>query len=645
MSSNEERRIPLCCEICLKNEIDVSSEMIKVAAQKWLFSLGITITLGRHDPSKIVCEKLKKYCDYIVIEPAIPIKIVKEYNEDFKNYKSCKTNNNSNSNDIIDIKSNDDNLENHKNIDNKDNIYNVNHIDTFDHVDNNICKKLYPSHYSVYELNRFNDLNSCDIKCSTQDNDITNNIISNSNIYDEKRKRKKITPLKIVDENKKNKSLVSSLALSQNIVHTSNFSNDLIGKEKKNIYEESNLLFTVPIIGEKSISSIEEDPIILPNFFCVVHVVTYYKNEEHMEEKFNDVSEYDEDQEQIGEKEKNDVPTYIQYILPHLRFHKLWDSLYYEENIKRDLLEYVSALMLFSTKKVDCNMINYNHLVLLYGPPGTGKTSLCKALANKVCIRLSNIYTTGILIELNTHTLFSKWFSESGKQVLKLFNKIKRMISEYEENDIFICLLIDEVESLSADRKRSIESTDPSDTVRVVNTLLTQIDSLKYYHNTLILTTSNISEMIDEAFIDRVDLKQFIGLPNEECIYEIYKNCIDELIEKEIIRLSTKIPNYERAKKLTKSYKDDDKEEYINGYTLLKCAKLSEGFSGRCLRRIPFQAYAYFCQATLRFYNCTNNNQEKVLISLEEFFIALQKAIHKETINKSKLSEQKNTKS
>ncbi|ETW54994.1 hypothetical protein PFUGPA_02817 [Plasmodium falciparum Palo Alto/Uganda] len=64
--------------------------------------------------------------------------------------------------------------------------------------------------------------------------------------------------------------------------------------------------------------------------------------------------------------------------------------------------------------------------------------------------------------------------------------------------------------------------------------------------------------MIDEAFIDRVDLKQFIGLPNEECIYEIYKNCIDELIEKEIIRLSTKIPNYERAKKLTKVRKQKE---------------------------------------------------------------------------------------
>lgn len=42
--------------------------------------------------------------------------------------------------------------------------------------------------------------------------------------------------------------------------------------------------------------------------------------------------------------------------------------------------------------------------------------------------------------------------------------------------------------------------------------------------------------MIDEAFIDRVDLKQFIGLPNEECIYEIYKNCIDELVNSSLFK-------------------------------------------------------------------------------------------------------------
>ena len=53
--------------------------------------------------------------------------------------------------------------------------------------------------------------------------------------------------------------------------------------------------------------------------------------------------------------------------------------------------------------------------------PGTGKTSLCKALAQKLAIRLSDRYNYGQLIEINAHSLFSKWFSESGKLVMKLF--------------------------------------------------------------------------------------------------------------------------------------------------------------------------------------------------------------------------------
>lgn len=46
------------------------------------------------------------------------------------------------------------------------------------------------------------------------------------------------------------------------------------------------------------------------------------------------------------------------------------------------------------------------------GPPGTGKTSLCKALAHKLCIRLADRFPCGQLVEINSHSLFSKWFSE-----------------------------------------------------------------------------------------------------------------------------------------------------------------------------------------------------------------------------------------
>ena len=56
----------------------------------------------------------------------------------------------------------------------------------------------------------------------------------------------------------------------------------------------------------------------------------------------------------------------------------------------------------------------------------------------------------------------------------------------------------DEIESLSVSRA---SSNEPSEMLGVVNTLLTQIDRLKSASNVLILSTSNLIEIIDEAIL------------------------------------------------------------------------------------------------------------------------------------------------
>ena len=60
-----------------------------------------------------------------------------------------------------------------------------------------------------------------------------------------------------------------------------------------------------------------------------------------------------------------------------------------------------------------------------------------------------------------------------------------------------------QVESLTAARKSAMSGSEPSDAIRVVNALLTQIDQIKRYPNVIILTTSNVTGAIDLAFVDR----------------------------------------------------------------------------------------------------------------------------------------------
>lgn len=48
-------------------------------------------------------------------------------------------------------------------------------------------------------------------------------------------------------------------------------------------------------------------------------------------------------------------------------------------------------------------------------------------------------YHNARLLEINSHSLFSRWFSESGKLVQKLFSSITELV---DEEDTFVVVLI-----------------------------------------------------------------------------------------------------------------------------------------------------------------------------------------------------------
>ncbi|XP_069552220.1 pachytene checkpoint protein 2 homolog [Brachyistius frenatus] len=304
------------------------------------------------------------------------------------------------------------------------------------------------------------------------------------------------------------------------------------------------------------------------------------------------------------------------WLLPAAEFHGIWESLVYDTGVKSQLLDYITTTIYFSDKNVDSNLISWNRVVLLHGPPGTGKTSLCKALAQKLSIRLSSRYSYGQFVEINSHSLFSKWFSESGKLVTKMFQKIQQLI---DDKDALVFVLIDEVESLTAARNASQAGTEPSDAIRVVNSVLTQLDQIKQHSNVVILTTSNMTQKIDLAFVDRADIKQYIGPPSEKGIYNIYLSCLEELMKCQIIYPRQQL--FTMFELQTMGFATSEVSEH--SLNLRNIALKSTGLSGRTLRKLPFLAHALFVKTPI--------------VTLERFLEALSQAVDKQREEKAHL--------
>lgn len=211
--------------------------------------------------------------------------------------------------------------------------------------------------------------------------------------------------------------------------------------------------------------------------------------------------------------------------LPNVALGKVWESIIVDQEMKDQLL--AQAIITFTVRpKVSRTVLPLHGVILLIGLPGTGKTSLAKGLASETAKVFDKTGFT--LLEIDPHALGSAMLGKTQKAVTDLFSQT---IAEAAMAGPTIVLL-DEVETLAADRSKLSLQANPVDVHRATDAVLVQLDALaETHHNLLFVATSNFPQAVDSAFTSRCDLVLEIPLPNREACKQILVDCLKGLAQ------------------------------------------------------------------------------------------------------------------
>jgi SpoVK/Ycf46/Vps4 family AAA+-type ATPase len=243
--------------------------------------------------------------------------------------------------------------------------------------------------------------------------------------------------------------------------------------------------------------------------------------------------------------------------LPNNEFEELWKRIVLPENIKTQLQAQVLLELTLRSQITSKAAVPLHGIILLVGPPGTGKTSIAKGVASAAVSALNNAKVK--FIEVEPHNLSSSALGKSQREIRRFLEDV---VTEHAKQGPLIVLL-DEVETLVADRSKMSMEANPVDVHRATDAMLAGLDNLAAkFPQLLFIATSNFEGALDPAFISRADLVLRIDKPTREACEAILKDTLTAFSEK-----------WEDIKKLitdTKFQKVVDEAEGLDGRQIRK---------------------------------------------------------------------------